>query len=133
MREHSEAYQGFKQALGFLVEKQAAKQAAAPAPCPPAGGPRPVSVAALQAQVLTPAQLEAVAELQGTLTALLQLEQTANQLVALHRLPATRVCAADAARLLGDLDNLLFDHKLSVSKLARGVRDVPAMPEQVAA
>ena len=125
------AYQEFRHALAFLGAKAeaASGHAAISETRPPLE-----TVTTLQAKVLTPAQLDAISQVQSALAGIQSLGALVNTLIAQQDLPLNRPSIADTARLAGDIDGALFDHSLALAKLAAGVRaPAPSITRRIAA
>ncbi|MCP9759898.1 hypothetical protein EGI20_11335 [Aquitalea sp. S1-19] len=125
------AYQDFRHALAFLSTK-----ASTPSGHAAISETRPPleTVTALQAKVLTPAQLDAISQVQSALAGIQSLGALVNTLIAQQGLPLNRPSIADTARLAGDIDGALFDHSLALAKLAAGARaHAPSINSRIAA
>ncbi|MCL6262145.1 hypothetical protein [Craterilacuibacter sp. RT1T] len=125
------AYQDFRHALAFLGARAGAASghAAISETRPPLE-----TVTALQAKVLTPAQLDAISQVQSALAGIQSLGALVNTLIAQQGLPLQRPSIADTARLSGDIEGALFDHSLALAKLAAGGRTAtPSTDRRIAA
>ncbi|WP_374557965.1 hypothetical protein [Aquitalea pelogenes] len=125
-----DAYAEFLLAKQALAQQVAARQAAQPqglAPARPVAAPALHSTAALQALVLRPHQLEAIAQLGAALHSLVPLLATIDTQLALHGIKANSMALAQiaAGRLYHELAETVAVSRWASHKLLAGGEAAP--------
>lgn len=108
--------QEFLAAVQKLAEKFAMSQ-----PAPSRRLPDLVSVESLTAQVLSPAQLDAIAQIQEGVRMIGQIEQRINVLAVGNELPIS-LFLPQCGQLWADLEGRLFDSGVAAARLHNGAK-----------
>ncbi|KMJ54769.1 hypothetical protein ACG97_00315 [Vogesella sp. EB] len=106
----------FLAAVSALAEKFAMSQ-----PAPSRRLPDLVSVESLTAQVLSPAQLDAIAQIQEGVRMIGQIEQRINVLAVGHELPVS-LFLPQCGQLWAELEGRLFDSGVAAARLHNGAK-----------
>ncbi|VEB41376.1 Uncharacterised protein [Chromobacterium violaceum] len=86
------------------------------------------SVESLQAKVLTPAQLNALADIQDAIQVLAQVERAINQQILLHGLKLRPLALHQPGMMIEAIENMLPEARVAEAKLLRG--GLPLRAEQ---
>ncbi|WP_139794068.1 hypothetical protein [Chromobacterium violaceum] len=117
-------------------KKAQAKLAPAHLPVEPVrrevAGPQLVAVDELQAKVLTPAQLDALADIQDAIKVLAQVERGINQQILLNGLQLRQLALHQPGMVIEAIENMLPEARIAEAKLLRGGLPLRAEPQQAA-
>ncbi|WP_440029852.1 hypothetical protein [Chromobacterium amazonense] len=115
-------------------KKAQAKLAPAHLPVEPmrreVAGPQLVAVDELQAKVLTPAQLDALADIQDAIKVLAQVERAINQQIVLNGLKLRQLAMHQPGMVIAAIENMLPEARIAEAKLLRGGLPLRAEPQQ---